>query len=444
MTQTVNQDKFRGGTSTVVGLLACQLNSYQQTLETKVVSCAPWKEQPATVEDAKKNKKKKDQKTPASEQPVAKELFELELEDTVLFPEGGGQPSDSGILIASIDGEQREINVSSVRRDGLTALHLVEVPLEPATKVTAKINWAKRLDHMQQHTGQHLLSAILDKREVPTLGWNMGEKFNYVELNRKLSQEEVDSVQAEVDAAILGGTGIKVEIPEDEEVEHKAPEDYDTEKGVIRVVHIGQLDSNPCCGTHLQSTSEIGALSLFHQQAIRGTNSRLFFMAGGRVTAFARSANDSLRRINAALSCQTEDIDDKISRLNSQLREANNKEKYWSAESARHEANSIKSLLANGAKVVFSYSPKGTMDYFKTIERELGDISGTIVLVGGDIKEAGMIIVAGADVADVAKRVVSQVPNARGGGKGKWQGKVPLWEKNSLDTLLEEFKECTI
>lgn len=432
MSAAVMNPNFRGSTSTVVGLLACQQDSYLTKLRSKVVSCSEYVP-PAPAANEKKKKK-------GSAPAPAKKQYEVELEDTVLFPEGGGQPSDTGLFVVEQDGS-KEVPVEKVRRDGVKALHLVDEPLELGTPVSMKVDWDRRLDLMQQHTGQHLLSAILDKRNVETVGWAMGTgaapAFNYVELNRKLTPEEVDNVQAEVTEAIQQAHPISVEIPEDD-VDHHAPEDYDTSVGVIRVVKIGELDRNPCCGTHLKSTAAVQALALYWQQTNKGTNSRLFFLAGKRVTDYSRTANEIIRKANAALSCQTEEIEEKIARLNTSLREVSNSEKFWMGEAARNEAATLKAKLAE-SPVALYHNAKGNMEFFKALEKEIGEINGTIVLVGGSGKEGGMIIVSGKDVADVVPRVTKHVANVKGGGKGKWQGKVLSWEKGSLEALVAEF-----
>lgn len=452
---TVEVAKFRGGSSTVVGLLACQMNSYQTELSTKVVSCVPYVPVPPAGGAAANGGDKKKKKGAAAAAPAEKEptqtLYEIELEDTVLFPEGGGQPSDSGILIPSTGGDP--IQVQSVRRAGLTALHLTDKPLDPGTSVNAHIDWPRRLDLMQQHTGQHLLSAVLDRRNVETLGWGLGAVASYVELPRKLEDAEVEEVQKEVTNLIWKALPITVDIPaltaDDKEVDHKAPADYDTERGVIRVVSIQDLDHNPCCGTHLPSTAAIGALALLHQVAHKGTHSRLFFTAGARVTQVARSSHTQLRAVNAALSCQTDEISDKLARLNGSLREASNGEKFWMGEAARHEAAGLKRTLASSSSsasegaVAFLHSARATPDYFRLLERELlalsPTIEGTVVLASGAGKDGGAIVVFGSNVAEVSKRVVSKVSNVKGGGKGRWQGKVPVWEKGSLEGLIAEF-----
>lgn len=401
MSTTTTLNRFLGGKSTIVGLLACQINSYQKSIDTTVVSCTP---------------------TP-------KKQYELELEDTVLFPEGGGQPSDLGTL--KLDS-QVEIPVLGVRRDGFKALHLVPVPIDPGTKITAEVDWAVRLDHMQQHTGQHLLSAILDKRNANTASWSMGSLINYVELTRKLTDEEIEEVQSELNTIISEDLPITVT---------QANDVPDPEKGVIRVISIDGIDENPCCGTHLQSTSAIHALALLHQVPIRGTNSRLHFVAGHkRLATFARNANATIRSANSALSCQTEEITDKISKLNLQIKDLRTGVKYWSTANAQQVVEQINDKFSAESTVYLLIEPKADANYFKTLEKELkSPINGTLILAGGEIGESGPVIVLGNNVAEISAKIVELIPGIRGGGKAKWQGKVVKWEKSYVSALQAEF-----
>lgn len=392
--------------STIVGLLACQADSYLQNLKTKVVSTKQ-----------------------------GKNGYEVLFEDTVFFPEGGGQPNDVGFIkLIGDDGEQ--ISVKDVQRDGLNAVHYIDKDLKTGAEVEMKIDWRRRWDLMQQHTGQHLLSAILDKRDLNTLSWSMGAKFNYIELPRKMTSEEVSEVQQEVTDAISESIGIQVELPEDFK-DHHVPEDYDLSKGVIRVIKIGSLDCNPCCGTHLSNTSHIGALSLLHQQNIRGTNSRLFFMAGDRVSRYASEANDIIKKVNASLSCQTEDIESKLSKLNLQVKEAAAREKKLTEQLAKFESDSVKSQLGKDG-VSCLYKPTGDANYLKTLEKELGkNFSGTLVYYTGEPKKSGSIVVLGGDIDKYVAKIKEVVPEVKGGGKGKWQGKVVSWEKAALEAMSE-------
>lgn len=284
----------------------------------------------------------------------------------------------------------KTIPVYYVKRDGLIALHETPEPIEAGTEVGVSVDWRRRFDHMQQHTGQHLLSALLDKRNVETLSWSMGKtveksnfsveseaskdypteipNFNYIEVERKLTQAEIDQVQAELNDTISDMLDISVEIPEGQ-----SPQAIDgNDKGVIRHVRIGDLDLNPCCGTHLKSTSHIMSFSLYNNvQNIRGTNCRLFFMAGNRVSQYARAANDRIRKINATISSTTETIDDKIAEINGQLKTARVGEKYWLNEAAAKEAKTLTELVAKFTKAEMVLSARvtessSTMDMLST------------------------------------------------------------------------------
>lgn len=398
----------RSGASTIVGLLACQQESFLKSLRTSVVSCSK-----------------------------AQDKYEVEFENTVLFPEGGGQPCDFGFAKTETGDI---VDIENVLRDGLTAVHVANKPLQVGSLVDLNIDWARRFDHMQQHTGQHLLSAVLDKRQIETLGWNLGSKFNYIELPRKLTPDEIELVQTEVNQHITDCVPIKVETHTDskshENIDHKVPENYDLSNGVIRVIHIGDLDSNPCCGTHLSNTGQIGSLALLHSQPIRGTNSRLFFVAGNRVHKYASEANDIIKRANALLSCQTEDIEDKITRLNAQVKELAAKERLWQNQVAQYDAQMIKDKLAAGSSPYVLYKPDVTQDYLRAVDKELGKLTaGTVALMCGSGKQGGSIIVVGSDVDVLAAKIKDLVPNAKGGGKGKWQAKVPAYEKGVVEAI---------
>ncbi|KAJ2796533.1 hypothetical protein H4S07_006194, partial [Coemansia furcata] len=123
-----------------VGLLACQQTPFLQELDTYVLSC--------------------------SDKPDSEGLYCVELADTVIFPEGGGQPSDTGCISG--------VPVMHAKRDGLRAIHYVPAPIPAGTSVHVEVDFKRRLDHMQQHSGQHLLSAVLRKDwGLETVSWNL-------------------------------------------------------------------------------------------------------------------------------------------------------------------------------------------------------------------------------------------------------------------------------
>ncbi|KAK9459289.1 Threonyl/alanyl tRNA synthetase [Lipomyces oligophaga] len=418
------------GRSKVVGALACQVNSYLKSLDAIVVSCTE-----LTERDVKEAKSDPNDTKNAS-------LFEVEFNDTILFPEGGGQPSDRGVIIE----EGQEIPVLDIQRKHLAAIHRTTKELSPGTGVTLKLDWNRRFDHMQQHSGQHLISAVLDNRNVPTLAWSLGAKFSYVEISRKLTDQEVEEVEDECNQIIRDGLDITVEIPTDNSVNtDKLPDDYDLQNGVLRVVHIGNIDANPCCGTHLRNTREMNSIALLHQVVIRGSNSRLYFLIGDRVRRYEKSLHSLTRTLNSNLSCQTEEIISKTSRLEQQYKESAKREKFWMTELSRIDCTNLIEVATKEGKALLYRSESQAADYLSILAADLGKKSGSnnfdlILLISGTPKNSGSIYIFGKRAAEVSVEIKKIATNVKGGGKGqKWQGKVATWEKNEIEQLKDYF-----
>lgn len=162
-------------------------------------------------------------------------------------PPGGGQPTDHGTVTPLSSPTNEPIQIKSIQRQGLQCVYHSPQPLEPGTRVRQEVDFGRRWDHMQQHTGQHLLSAIMDKYDnLESVGWGMGADgdINYIDLPRKPSDEEMRTIQEKCNEAIRNNLKITVETPDDAKSD-SLPEDYDKEKGVVRIIKIGDIDANP-------------------------------------------------------------------------------------------------------------------------------------------------------------------------------------------------------
>ncbi|KAF2254884.1 ThrRS/AlaRS common domain-containing protein [Trematosphaeria pertusa] len=429
----------------IVGALSCQKDSYLRSLETEVVSCTEY----VAPKTQKTNGKSKSTKSPDpgkaignGEAPSSKTWL-IEFADSVLFPEGGGQPTDHGSITPLTSDPSGAIPITSIQRHGLRCVHLSSQPLEPGTRVQQDVDFNRRWDHMQQHTGQHLLSAIMDTMSLPTLSWSMGAagEMNYIELLRKPSDEELRSIQQRCNEAIRTNMPITVETPGDAAA-HKLPGDYDKEKGVVRFIKIGDLDYNACCGTHLKQTSHIGVILLHHMQSVRGTNCRLFFSAGDRAIQLATESINSLRNIAVSLSSGSApaDVQSSVQRLSDSFADARKKEKKMLAEIAKYEGDRIKADLAAGKKA-WCYRATDGLDYINLVVFEVKEAvkeRGVVVFASGEVKTAGSIVIIGEKglVESMATKVKELVSTAKGGGKGeKWQGKVTEWRKGEIEAL---------
>lgn len=437
-------------TPSIVGALKCQKDSYLQTFETEVVSCNEYTPPEAPKQNVKAKTKKSTDPTKFQQNgdSTASKTWLIELADSVLFPEGGGQPTDHGSVTALSDDSAKPIPITSIQRHGLRCIHFSPSPLEPGTKVKQAVDFARRWDHMQQHTGQHLLSAIMDGMNLETLGWSMGTagEMNYVELPRKPSDEEIKTIQQRCNELIRENMAITIETPEGKGSDN-LPDDYDREKGVVRFIKIGDLDYNACCGTHLKQTSHIGLILLHHTASVRGTNCKLYFTAGDRAIKIASESINGLRSIAVSLSSSSApaEVAAGVQRLGDQVSEARKKEKKMLAELAAIEGARIKAVLQEREQV-FSHRATDGLDFVNLVVFEIKESvkEKVAVLCSGEIKAAGSIVIIGKPelVESMAAKVKQVVSTVKGGGKGeKWQGKVTEWQKGEVEALKKAVEE---
>ncbi|MBN8732999.1 MAG: alanyl-tRNA editing protein [Acidobacteria bacterium] len=224
----------------------------------------------------------------------------LFLDATAFYPTSGGQPFDMG----SINGA-RVVEVVE-EYDG-RVVHMVEGDVAPGP-VECTIDWGRRFDHMQQHTGQHVLSAVFVERlGMPTLSFHMGAEVSTIELGTAaLTTEQIVEVERRANEVIHEGHAVTVSY-------HDAGDDLGLRKtsertGTLRVVSIAELDRSACGGTHVRNTAEVGAVLLRKLDKVRG-NVRVEFVCGGRAVKRARADYDTLSRAARVFSSPVDDVD---------------------------------------------------------------------------------------------------------------------------------------
>ena len=239
------------------------------------------------------------------------------LNRTIFYPTGGGQLHDTGVL-----GGVRVLDVTS-DEDG-NIIHWLESPLSgEADEVSGEIDWARRYDHMQHHSGQHLLSAAFqDILYRPTIGFHLSDNTVTIDLPGPPPDDGALSRVLEfVQSAIAEARPITArELPLAEAIRlplRKSP----TVDGPIRVVEIQGLDWSACGGTHVRNTSEIGHLVVTRMER-RGDQTRVYFLAGGRAYADHLQRLRITRDLSAALTTGVEDLPTAIERMQEQVRES--------------------------------------------------------------------------------------------------------------------------
>lgn len=221
-------------------------------------------------------------------EPAEAGFFDVICEDTILFPEGGGQPFDKGTM--------NDFPVVNVLRKGTQAIHRVQADSEPfkgGEECLQKVDWPRRLDHMQQHSGQHLLSALFEQvYGYDTKSWWLGTDTSYIELDNKCSitDEEIRDIENRCNAAISKAVPVSVAVFESlgaitsEDVKRATrglPADHE---GQIRVINIEGVDSNLCCGTHVTNLAQLQAIKLLNLERPSKSKLILHFLVGNRIT----------------------------------------------------------------------------------------------------------------------------------------------------------------
>ena len=219
------------------------------------------------------------------------------LERTAFYPASGGQPNDAGEIagipvLDVIDEDKRIAHITSGAIQGV--------------EVDCRIDWTRRFDHMQQHTGQHLLSAALvELYGVETVGFHMGAESSTIDLaTAALGADQVLAVETHVNQRVAENHPVAIAFEEATEAHGlRRPSERD---GELRIVSIEGLDRSPCGGTHVRATGEIGPILIRKLDKIRG-NVRIEFLCGARAVRRARADFDALSRIAKMLSAPLDD-----------------------------------------------------------------------------------------------------------------------------------------
>ena len=238
--------------------------------------------------------------------------YRVVLDRTAFFPEGGGQLSDGGTVGMVQVLETRE-------REGCI-YHFTKEPVPVGERLECRLDWPRRLDHMQQHTGEHILSwAFWSLFGVENTGFHMGRELVTIDLSRPVTQEEMDAAEDLANRNIWENHPIRCYTATQAEVE-KLTLRKKTEKiaGALRIVEIEEGDICTCCGTHVNHTGEVGMVKLLRQEHTKG-GSRVVFLCGGRALRDYGRKNQVAMEAGAALSVKEEEIPEGIRRLKGEI-----------------------------------------------------------------------------------------------------------------------------
>ncbi|MGE5487710.1 MAG: alanyl-tRNA editing protein [bacterium] len=262
---------------------------------------------------------------------------------TAFYPESGGQPHDLG----SVNG----VRVLGVIDEGDRIAHLLEAPIGEA-EARCRIDWARRLDHMQQHTGQHLLSAVLEELfQAHTMGFHMSADYSTIDVSADgFSAAQVRAAEERANAIAFENRPVTISFEDSESA--LALRKPSERKGILRVVTIAGLDRSACGGTHVRSTGEVGPILIRKVERAHG-GTRIEFLCGMRAVRRARADYDALSRIARSLTVPLDDAPALVAARSEALAAAEKNVRKLSAELARARGRELYSAAvpdANGLR----------------------------------------------------------------------------------------------
>lgn len=233
--------------------------------------------------------------------------YEILLNRTAFYPEGGGQPADTGKL-----GEAKVLDVRE-RPEGI--VHITDMQLLPGSKVRGAIDWERRFCHMQNHTGEHILSGIVHKHYgYDNVGFHMGKDEITVDFNGILTWDQAEAIEEEVNDLIWRNIPVVETYPSKEEL---ASMDYRSKKelsGQVRIIEIQDGDVCACCGTHVMNTGEIGMVKVTGLMNYKG-GVRMSLLCGKLALLDYRKKMKSVSGISVLLSAKPDEVVEAVDKL---------------------------------------------------------------------------------------------------------------------------------
>ena len=348
--------------------------------------------------------------------------YRVILDESAFYPEGGGQPSDKGFL--------NDVEVLEVHEKNGELLHYTSAPMQAGEKVNGRIDWARRFDLMQQHSGEHIVSGLIHEAfGYDNVGFHMGSDVITIDFNGMITAEEMTEIEQKANQKIWENAAVEITYPSKEELEELPYRSKKELSGKVRIVRFPGADLCACCGTHVTHTGEIGMVKLLSVVKFR-EGVRMEMLCGKRVLDYLNVVDKQNHEVSVKLSAKPNQTAQAVQRLqeeNFQLkgRVLRMEEDMFAREAEKWqncgdvvlfqeglEADSVRKLTdavmqsCGGRCAVFSKNPDGSYKY------AMGEADG--------------------DLRQLTKEMNAAL-NGRGGGK-------PFFVQGSVQASEEEIR----
>lgn len=330
------------------------------------------------------------------------------LDRTAFYPTSGGQPFDTGLL-----GGVRVVDV--VDEEDRVA-HVLASPIA-ATEAVGVVNWDRRYDHMQQHTGQHLLSAVLEELyRFKTLSFHMGVDVSTIELGTpELTPAQIE--QTELRCAEIAAQAVPVHIASEDAESASGLRKASERTGELRIVAIGDHDRSACGGTHVRTSAEVAPILIRKADKVRG-NVRIEFVCGLRAVRRAKLDFDALTEAGRALSVNGDQVAASIATLTERAKAQEKLIQKLAGELATREGRELYAAASPNAAGNRTLKQLGPTDDAMKTRAQAFTAGGHAVFLAAAEATRSILLATSADAGLHAGNIVKQALVARGGRGG--------------------------
>ncbi|NLV75994.1 MAG: metal-dependent hydrolase [Tissierellia bacterium] len=357
---------------------------------------------------------------------------------TIFYPNlAGGQPGDKG----TING----VEVLDTYEEGNDIIHVIKDNIH-SDKAQLSIDWENRFDYMQQHSGQHLLSAVFYKLyNGETVGFYIGKEYVYIDIDIPSASEiHIEKIEEFANKIIFSNFQIKSYIIEKEDMKKIPMRKNSILNSNIRIVEIDGFDFSPCCGTHLRSTGEIGLIKIRKVENYKG-NIRVEFVCGNRALKDYTWKSNYIRDISNLLSAKDKDVYNRVKKLYSQKESLEKENRILREELYSYKAKELlkKTKLVKDINFICHKFENIELKEISGIVSYINSLKNNILILGvHNINHSNYIASRSANLninmKNIHKEIVEEL-NVKGGGNPQTvQG---ACSKDELDIVLEKFYE---
>ena len=367
----------------------------------------------------------------------------VRLGQTAFYPTSGGQPFDTGRLtIATTEqGGDPGVRVVDVQEDGDgDIVHVIEASpgtaLQPGQIVRGDIDWARRFDHMQQHTGQHLLSAAFERlHQARTVSFHLGSESCTIDLSTEATPRQIAAAEAEANRVVWDDRPVQIRFVTADEAARLPLRKEPARSGTLRLIEIDGFDLSACGGTHVSRTGGVGLIAVNGWERFKG-GQRVEFVCGGRALERFRALRDHLATAVRLLSVLPGDVGPAIERLQTEAKELRRSAVAAQSESLRYRADELSRTAAEtfpkGQAVVASLDCDASS--LKMLAVRVTSAPGRVAVLLSQQRPVLVVVAASSDTGVDAGQLLRELIGLYGGRGG---GKKDLAQGGGLDAPLE-------